>query len=200
MRPPGARRFAVYRDVYRVGTRAVTDHTERLQTLLTENTAGALAQARRLTDASAGFNLGRVMRNTNIPTMAFEHLAPEHVAGIRVRPAGRDTIDGRDLVVLEFQEIARPTIVRGPKGAEVPAAGRYWIDPASGAVPRAAVDFTVGHVTGKLDVRLELHPELKVWVPSQMIEWWVAGNARSSGHAQYDRFQRLAVSTQEIVK
>lgn len=129
LRAPSARDFVIYRDVYRVGNTNVTDHTARLQQLLTEGTASAFQQARTLTDASARHNIGGVLRNVNIPTMAFDYLTPAHVGGLRVKQAGADTIDGLPVVIVEFEEIARPTLVRGERDTDVPATGRYWIHP-----------------------------------------------------------------------
>lgn len=200
IKPPGADRFVVYRDIYRTGRDALEDHTDRLQALLVENTASSFAHAKRLTDASARLNVGPIDRNINTPTMAFEYLKPEHLARLRVRPVGREVVDGRELVVIEFQEIGSPTLVRGENDADSPATGRYWIDPASGAVPRAAIELKVSPYTGRLEVKLALHDEMKIWVPTEMTEVWTAGTRRVNGLAHYDRFQRLAVSTEEIVK
>ena len=199
IKPPGADRFVVYRDIYKTGSKELTDHTDRLQALLVENTAASLDQAKKLADASARANLGPVSRNINTPTMAFEYLKPEHLARLRVRPAGRDVVDGRELIVIEFQEIGSPTLVRGDYDADSPASGRYWIDPVSGAMPRAAIELKASPYTGRLDVKLALHEELKIWVPVEMTELWTAGTRRVNGRATYDRFERLAVTTKEII-
>lgn len=201
LRVPGREGFIVYRDVYRAGSEDVTDHTDRLQALLTANTADAFAQARRLTDASARFNTGPVTRNVNTPTMPFAYLTPENIGRLRLTDAGEGTIDGRAVAVVAFEEVARPTLVRGEGGADVPVSGRYWIDPITGAVPRAVVEFqTSGGYKGRLDVRLTYDERLKAWVPSQMSETWESSGSNASGLARYDRFTRMSVSTDEIVK
>ncbi|HEX6324250.1 MAG TPA: hypothetical protein VFZ36_11035 [Vicinamibacterales bacterium] len=200
LRAPSAREFVIYRDVYRVGSRNVTDHTARLQELLTEGTASAIQQARALTDASARHNIGGISRNVNIPTMAFDYLTPAYVGGLRVRQAGADTIDGLPVLIVEFEEIARPTLVRGERDADVPASGRYWIHPGSGAVPRAVAEFTTGRTRGRMEVRLALHDLLKVWVPKEMTEVWSGPGRHVSGLAHYDQFTRLNVTTAEIIK
>ena len=197
---PASRAFVVYRDVYKNNDTAVTDHTERLQKLLVDGTADAIRQARRLTDASARLNIGAVRRNINIPTLAFEYLTPERVGGLRLRQVGTDTIDGLPVVIVEFEEIARPTLVRGRNDTDAPATGRFWIHPESGAVPRAVAEFRTGRHDGRMEVNLMLHPELHIWVPKEMTESWMTGSQRLSGLAHYDRFQRLTVSTEEIVK
>lgn len=200
LHPPGFGGFVVYRDVYRVDGRDIGDHTARLQTLLTDGSASAMAQARRLTDESARHNLAGVRRNINVPTMPYEYLTPAHVRGISAREAGRDTIAGLHVVIVDFEETARPTVVRSAGRADVPATGRFWIHPESGAVPRAMVQFTVERDEGRLDVELTLHRTLTLWVPKEMTEVWQGQGRRLDGRAQYDRFERLTVSTNEIIK
>ena len=200
LRAPSARSFVVYRDVYKIGNTAVADHTERLQKLLVDGTAGAIKQAKELTDASARLNIGDVERNINTPTMALEYLTPAYIGGLRVRQAGADIVDGLPVVIVEFQEIARPTFVRGSGDGDVPATGRFWIHPESGAVVRALAEFETDGRQGRMTVTLMLHPDLHVWVPKEMTEAWQRGNQRVTGLAHYDRFQRLTVSTEEIVK
>ena len=197
---PAAPDFVFYRDVYRVGTEDVGDHTERLQKLLLAGTAQSFQQARALTDASARFNLAGVRRNVNVPTMAFEYLAPAALAGLRVRAVARDKINDMDTIVVEFQEAARPTLVRGPKNEDIPASGKYWIHAQSGAVVRAQVMLDAKASKGRVDVKLELNKELGAWVPKEMTEVWETGAQSVTGLAQYDRFQRLNVSTAEIIK
>ena len=67
---------------------------------------------------SGRLNLGPVNRNIKTPTMAFEYLKPEHLARLRVRLVGHEEIDGRELVVMGFQEIGSPTLVRGDFDAD----------------------------------------------------------------------------------
>lgn len=200
LRPPGGRNFVVYRDVYRVNSRDITDHTARLQKLLADGTSSSIAQARRLTDASAAHNTGGFDRNINVPTIVLEYLDAAQVGRLEVREAGRDRIDGLDVLMVDFEEVGRPTVVRGRNGVNVPATGRFWIHPGSGAVPRAMAQFTIERTRGRIDVRLELHDTLSVWVPKEMAEVWQGRGHTVTGLAHYDRFQRLNVSTAEIIK
>lgn len=200
VKPDLAETWVVYRDIYSLGARELTDHTDRLEAILLENTEASRSRAQRLTDASARLNVGEVLRNTNIPTMVYEFLRPASLPGLRVRRAGRDRINGMDVVIVEFEEIGRPTLIRGPDDSEVPVTGQFWIHPASGVVPRAKIEMQAGRYTGRLQVELELHPVLKSWVPVKMLEVWHSGNWRINGFAVYDRFKRLAVGTDEIIK
>jgi hypothetical protein len=200
LRAPTARAFVIYRDVYSENSRAVADHTNRLAKLLTDGTPKSMEQVRKLTDASARHNGGGISRNVNVPTMALEYLAQPYVRGLRLKAAGNETIDGLDVVIVEFEETARPTLVRGPRDMDVPARGRFWIHPDSGTVVRARLELASRTVKGYMDVQLRLHETLGVWVPREMTEAWQSPGRTAQGFARYDNFKRLNVSTVEIVK
>lgn len=197
---PSVRGFVVYRDVYRVNARDLADHTERLQKLLTDGSVAAREQARKLTDASARHNVPGFNRNINLPTMVYDYLARRHIRSLDVRVVGSQRIEGLDCTIVEFRESTAPTVVRGPDDSDVFGSGRFWIHQPSGAVPRAMAEFTTTRSKGKLEVRLELHETLKVWVPKQMTEVWTGGGRFLTGLATYDRFQRMNVATNEIMK
>lgn len=200
LRAEATSEFVLFRDVYHANGRDITNHTERLETLLADGSDRAVEQAKRLTDASAAFNLGSVNRNVNIPTMGLRYLEAGVVGGVRFKVAGRETVQGLDTVIVDFEEIASPTLVRGTFDTDVPARGRYWIHAGSGSVPRAHVDFAGVDVNGRMEIDLMMHPQLAAWVPKEMTEVWRAVGQRITGLAQYDRYQRLSVSTGEIIR
>lgn len=194
------REFVLFRDVYHANGRDITNHTSRLQALLADGSGQAVEQAKRLTDASAAFNMGSVNRNINIPTMGLRYLGTDIVSGVRFKETGRETVQGLDTVIVDFEEFASPTLVRGTADTDVPARGRYWIHPESGSVPRAHVDFAGRDVEGRMEIDLMMHAQLAAWVPKEMTEVWRALGQRITGLAQYDRYQRLTVSTGEIIR
>jgi hypothetical protein len=87
--------WITFRDVLTVNKRPVRDREERLLKLLQSPEASALAQARRIAQESARFNLGQITRTMNVPDMALEYLQPRHGARIRFETLRDDTIDGR---------------------------------------------------------------------------------------------------------
>lgn len=200
LQPEGVDTFVLFRDVYIRDGVALGDHTARLEALLVDGSRDAIARARALTNASAAHNVGPVTRNLNIPTMGLAYLEPARLGSVRFERAGEEVIDGLDTVILAFEETARPTFVRGTGDTDVTARGRYWVHAGSGAVPRAHIELTGDGLTGTIDVELALHDTLAVWVPVRMTETWRARGQRTTGFARYDRFQRLTVSTGEIVK
>lgn len=200
LRPEGVDTFVLFRDVYIRDGIALGDHTARLEALLVDGSRDAIAQARALTNASAAYNVGPVNRNVNIPTMGLAYLEPARLGGVRFERVGEEVINGLDTVILAFEETARPTLVRGTDDTDVTARGRYWVHPESGAVPRARIELSGSTLTGTMDVELALHDTLAVWVPVTMTERWRALGQHTTGLAEYDRFERLTVSTGEIVK
>ena len=200
LQPDGVDTFVLFRDVYLRDGIALGDHTARLEALLVDGSRDAIARAHALTNASAAYNVGPVNRNVNIPTMGLAYLDPARLGGMRFERVGDEVIHGLDTVILAFEETARPTFVRGTGDSDVAARGRYWIHPGSGAVPRAHIELTGAELTGTMDVELALHDTLAVWVPVTMTERWRARGQGTTGFAEYDRFQRLTVSTGEIVK
>jgi hypothetical protein len=194
LRPAPAAPPVLFRDVYAVNGRAVGDHTERLRKLLTAGSAEAIEQARRLTDASAGYNLGPARRNINIPTMAFAYVLPGRVAGTRFAHAGEARINRLPTVMIDFEEAARPSLVRSASDGDVPAKGRYWIDPASGAILQALMELDAPSAAGRLQIEVAWSNDLGMWVPRRMTEVWQALGEKIVGDAEYDRFQRLVVT------
>jgi hypothetical protein len=113
-------------------------------------------------------------------------------------------------VEVQFDEVARPTIVdRGGHG-DLPARGRFWIHPERGTVLRSETSFRIerdGVRTARTFVATEYRPEpkLAMWVPAEMREEYedlpTAGvrtfGSRTEATARYGGFRRFTVTTQE---
>ena len=98
----------------------------------------------------------------------------------------------------------------GPRGSRpvtrnLPASGRFWIDPETGTVLRCEVQFRMP--TGsKVRVEVDYQPEegLAIWVPREMRERYesqkpVAFDPNAvQATARYTRFRRFGVETQEL--
>jgi hypothetical protein len=195
VRLAGSRAWLGFRDVLRVDGRPVQDRENRLAELLNEPPAGAFVEARRIADESARFNIGPLQRNFNNPTTALELLDRRHRDTVRFSRAGMETSGGRSVLILKFREHARPTIIRTPGGRHVPAEGRAWIDPSSGAVVRTALhlrDFTPDRSRATIDVLFGLEPALKLWVPVEFSERYEVGDGLViGGKATYSNYRRF---------
>ncbi len=197
--------WASYRDVFEVDGRKVREHEQRLVQLLSSPRADAHEQARKLLAASAAYNIGPVTRTVNLPTLPLAFLLPRNQLRFEFRLGGRRTIASTEAVELEFRETSRPTLVKGPRNADLPAAGRFWVNAGRGTVVRSEVDFDFGpEAEARVTTDYRPEPALAMWVPAEMRERFadVAGAKVQTfpnpfkGAARYSRFRRFTVRTE----
>lgn len=172
----GQREWVAFRDVYNVNGKAVRDHDERLQKLFIDAPAQAvdsstrarrLDLAKRIVAESSRYNLGSLQRDINVPTMALTYLRGSNQSRSDFKIAWRKDIDGVPAVILEFKERATPTITRSAD-TDLPASGRFWIEPESGRVLKSEISIADRRVGAKITVTYGAVPKLTVWVPILM--------------------------------
>lgn len=127
--------WAGFRDVVEVDGQDVSDRRDRLLNLLT-GPAGGESELRRLSDESARYNVGPVIRNFNVPTTALFFFHPDLVRRFAFERKGTRTVGGVSTWELEFRETHRPTLVMKRDGSDVPCDGTVWVDPNDGTVVR----------------------------------------------------------------
>ena len=121
--------------------------------------------AKQVLRANARFNLGRVARNFNEPTLPLLLLEPKRVARVRFdREAVTRTPDAT-LVTLTFREPDVLTLVAGPSGA-IASRGELVIDAATGAVRRTLFTLRMRDVRVRFETQYELNDRLKLWLPA----------------------------------
>ena len=197
VRLQSAASWITFRDVLTVNKRPIRDREERLLKLLQSPEASALAQARRIAQESARFNLGRITRTMNVPDMALEYLQPRHGARIRFETLRNETLDGRPIVVLRFSESSGPSIVRNLTGADLFARGRVWAEPDSGAIVRTELLLEDRASNGTCTVEFRIDPRLGIRVPIKMTERYSATGEVIDAVARYSDFRRFTVATEE---
>jgi hypothetical protein len=200
--------WASYRDVFEVDGRKVREHEQRLVTLLSNPSADAQEQARKLLAASAAYNIGPVRRTVNLPTLPLLFLLPRNQERFEFRLGERRRIRATEVVELAFRETSRPTLVKGPWNADLLAQGRFWVNAARAAVVRSEVEFDFGaEAEARVTTDYRPEPVLAMWVPAEMRERFAdvpnakvkTFPARFEGVARYERFRRFTVSTEEQV-
>ena len=199
VRVAGASGWVSLRDVLTVDRRRIRDREERLLNLLRSPDPSAFAQASKLAEESARFNLGRVRRTMNVPDIALEYLQPQHAGRIAFEAPRKDSIDGVPVVAFRFRERIGPSIIRDPAGGDVLANGRVWVEPESGAVVRTELILRDRLSTGTCTVEFRIEPRLGIRVPVKMTERYVARGEDISAVATYSNFRSFAVSTTEKV-
>ncbi len=207
----GAIPWGCFRDVYEVDGQKVREPEGRLEAIFAGGATESAAQrARRVLDESAKYNIGPAIRNVNFPTLALVFLHPANQKRFAWSRGGRRKFGSVEAVEVQFDEVARPTLVdRGGKG-DLPAKGRFFVDPARGTVVRSEVTFRLEETIGArarayVAADYQPAPRLAMWVPVEMHEEYedLPGNAtrvfgaRSEGAARYAGFRRFSVTTEE---
>jgi len=202
--------WATFRDVYEVNGTPVRDRDGRLERAFRESPGTAVARAEAILAESARYNIGP-QRTINLPTLPLHFLHPANQARFAfTRERGGKGSAG---VEVAFREEARPTMIRGIAGSELdamsrtaqdggdlPAEGRFWIDPHQGTILRSEVRFRFAFdATATIATTYRAEPKLAVWVPVEMKERYEGGGFGdgTDAVARYTRFRKFQVTVEE---
>ena len=134
-------------------------------------------------------------------------LHPVNQQRFRFRAEGHKSVSGIESLEISFEEVARPTMIRNDQGKDLPANGRFWIDPDRGTMLKSEMVFDLSYeaasVMGRRSperspkawIAVEYRPEasLSIWVPSEMQERYPYTRAT----AWYSGYRRFSVGTTE---
>jgi hypothetical protein len=187
------------RDVVSVNGRSVPDRQQRLHDLFNSPSPQGIQQARRIAQANARFNVGRIQRTINDPAVVLELLDGRNASRMRFAKIGESTLDGVNVWAVKFDERRRPTIIQSPAGRDEAARGTAWVEPITGRLVRTQVMIDSAGFTATLDVLFRDEPRLGFWVPSTMTERYEGRDvSSSSGEASYSNYRRFGVETRII--
>jgi len=133
VKAPADEGWTGYRDVVEVNGERIPDRANRLLKLFTGPSQSA-ELLRRIDSENARFNVGPVLRNINVPTMALYFLHPSRQPRFVFKKTGETDLDGIATWEISFKETARPTIIRTRARDNVPVDGLVWVMPGSGTV------------------------------------------------------------------
>lgn len=184
--------WQLHRDVISVDDKPVADRQDRLAQLFAGPRADRASQLRQITEESARYNLGPVVRNINIPTFPLIVVHPTHRDRFRFRDRGTTTDGGIAMRLLAFEERSRPRIVRGTAGQEVVLRGTLGVEESSGEFVRATIEPRVRDLQVRIDVEFRRVDGVPLRVPVRLLErYWRPGEGTYvAGVAVYDDFRR----------
>ena len=207
-----------YRDVFEVDGHPVREREARLEKLFLRGETAASERTRAILAQSSAYNIGMAARTANIPTLPLLFLHPRKQARFVFERRGTKRISDVDTIEIRFEEVARPTLVRGNDGGDLPASGRFWIQPGRGTVLRSEVRFEYSE-RALASFTTEYRPvqALAMWLPSSMSERYEdLPDARArdeipdrrfthvpvlhrttEAEARYSNFRRFGVSVEE---
>lgn len=207
VRLEGSARPYGFRDVFEVNGRLVRDRGERLVQLFLSPTVTLNRQIEGILMESARYNLGGVQRTTNTPTLPLLFLTSSHRSRFEFQLAD-DTAPELDMDepdaasgvrVISYREVSSPTIIQRRGGRDTPAAGRYWVEPATGRVLLTELVLSAAMVSSNITTRYAHNGTMGHSVPVEMRERYINWNNRQrvNGTADYTRFRRFQVRVEE---
>jgi hypothetical protein len=214
VRPSNADRYVEFRDVFEVDGAAVRDRHDRLTALFLKPTAETENQLRAIIQESARYYPGSIYRNINTPMLALSFLEPDMQRRFRFeiarrrdprRPSAMAAAEAplfrasTEMWVVVFREADRPTVIRTNQHADFPAAGRLWIDPATGTVLMTELVMENRAMLATITVSYQSEPLLGFHVPVAMQERYDGRTEYLDGLARYGRFRQFQVRTAEHI-
>ena len=209
VRPVGADRWVQFRDVFEVDGRPVRDRNQRLMKLFVTPSSATANQAEQIANESSRYNIGNLQRTVNLPVLALAILEPRQQSRFvfkRIEKGGaapvRSAVAAATTVwVIGYREVESQTMIRTTNLRDMPARGRFWIEPDSGQVLASELIAEDLALTGAITVGYEREPTLNVMVPIQMKERYDLrrGPSPVTGEANYGSFRQFQVKVDEKI-
>ena len=222
VRPQGADRWVQFRDVFEVDGQPVRDRSQRLTKLFLSPWSSIGDQVWEIADESARYNIGSLQRNINVPVLPllfldsanqprfeFARVMPTRTgharAGARVVPRDLPSWPAfavaPDVWEVHYRETAPGTLIRTTAERDLPASGRFWIEPDTGRI--LMTEFLLGDpsIRATIDVSYQSQPVAGFLVPIEMRESYelLASKAKITGAATYSKFRQFQINTDEQI-
>ncbi len=153
--------------------------------------------AARIANRNAQFNIGRLGRNFNQPTLPLLLLGPQRIKTVSFDRQEVVELRDRTVVGLGFRERERPTLVRTAQGRSLYARGTITIDALTGRVERTEIEVASDVAVSRLTTEYGLDEKLGLWVPTVFRERYDGsfGGSREviHGEAKYTNYRRFEV-------
>jgi hypothetical protein len=162
------------RDPFEVNASKLRDRDEYLISLFVSNHPARFEEADRVVQEARKFNIGTVERSVNHPTLAMMFLHPRVRERFAFDDQGVDAVNLRSLVRIGYRELARPTLIKTTRGRDLALTGNLWLDSATGTVVKTELNVADPEVRAQVTVTFRNDDKLKLWVPSQMEEYYKA--------------------------
>jgi hypothetical protein len=175
------------RDVVEVDGQPLTDERRRLQDLL-HNGRGSLAEAERLLNEGARYNLSPGSRNFNLPTVVLFFLHPDTEKRFSW---SRKTPRSEAVWRFEFRERGSPTVIRDGSGRAVYSRGSADVEVATGSVLRTELRIRYQRVNYTLVTTFARVTAFGLVLPSRMDERYATPSGVIAGTTVYDDYRRF---------
>jgi hypothetical protein len=202
VRPEGADGWIQFRDVFEMDGRKVRDRTDRLAKLFLQPSASSAKQVQKITQESARYNLGTIIRNVNVPVLALRVLLPQNqVRFVFDHAEASDNSRAEGTWAIDYREVAPGTMIRTSGGQDLPVHGRFWLEPGTGRVLVSTLKAGNRSVDAEIEVTYATQPALGVLVPREMRESYERHDDESAvtAVATYSNFRQFQVKVDEKI-
>jgi VWFA-related protein len=200
--------WGTYRDVFEVDGQKIREREGRLEAAFASGSPASAAQrARAILDESARYNIGPAVRNVNFPTLSLVFLHPRNQRRFAWKRGGTRPFGTATGLEVAFEEVERPTLVDQGGHGDLPAKGRFWIDPERGTVLRSETTFRFepDRARAYVATQYRAEPRLAMWVPSEMREEYEDSastllpvfRTRSEATARYTNHRKFTVTIED---
>jgi hypothetical protein len=175
------REWMAIRDVKEVDGVPVSGTTDVRATLRTLP-AGQVAD--RMKSYNARYNIGRITRDINEPTLALLVLDATHRDRFKFKPDKPRQVGDRRLVPLSFNERDRPTLIRTTAGKPIYTSGELMVEPENGRIWQSTLNASVDAIKVQLTTEYSFDQRLGLLLPMVFRERYEQGGlvvSRGSG-------------------
>ena len=190
-------RITGLRDPFTVDNLRLRERESRIVNILTQPTLEGWKRAQAYAAEQNFRFLFDLILQLNDPAIALQFIAPDMQPKMTFKIEKQEKLDGVPVVRVGFKENAEggKGALLGTKGNAV-AAGRLWIDPATGAVLKTELWATSPNESVVNTVVYAKAADLDLWLPSKMTETYswkemddVASNRNVGAYGQRLSFQ-----------
>jgi formate-dependent nitrite reductase membrane component NrfD len=192
---PGDAVWIAVHDFAEVDGKPIRDREDLRLVLQKGDVSGTAA---RVVERNARYNIGRLGRNFNEPTLPLLLLDARRVKTVAFDRREVVTTDGRTRVTLAFEE-REPSLIRNARdGRAVTAKGSFTIDAETGRIERTEFALDVDNTKSRLQTEYRLDTKLDLWVPVVFRERYEDRRERELEiilcEARYTNYRRFQVT------
>ena len=195
-----ADRLVALRDPYKVDDVPLRQQTPRILDLLSQPTTEKWQRAQAYTEEQQFRFLFDLIVALNDHTVALQFISREMQPKCTFTFEKRETLEGVAVLRVGFKETRMPgaKLTLGTRH-NADASGRFWIDPASGAILRTELWATSTQESAVVNVTFAKEPSLDLWLPkktSETYQWkendGILTNRNAGGYDERMSFQGAA--------
>ncbi len=193
-----------FRDVVAIDSVPVRPKDDRLAALFKTPNAASVSGAQGMTDDAVKAYMDASLHVLDKPTIALDLLTGDNPNNYTYKLEGTKNMDGVQTAVVRFNEKGKGHLM-----ANAAAVGRYWIDPATGAIHQTELGFTTPGLNIHGTVKFTKDAQLGMLLPAELsetVEASAGGTGMSNmggggdsgshrameGHATYAKYRRAS--------